>query len=118
MNMNDMIVVSVDDHIIEPPDMWDKHLPASLKDKAPRIVSRDGTDTWLYEGREMPNVALNAVVGRTPEEYGFEPVGYSQIRKGTYDLKARIDDMNADGSLATLTFPTLARILGHALQAL
>jgi len=114
MNMNDMIVVSVDDHIIEPPDMWDKHLPASLKDKAPRIVSRDGTDTWLYEGREMPNVALNAVVGRTPEEYGFEPVGYSQIRKGTYDLKARIDDMNADGILAQLTFPTMALFAGTA----
>lgn len=114
MEMNDLILISVDDHIIEPPDMWDKHLPAAYKDKAPRVVSKNGADTWVYEGREMPNVALNAVVGRPPEEYGFEPVGYSQIRKGTHSLKEHIDDMNADGILARLMYPTMALFAGAA----
>lgn len=114
MEMNDLIIVSVDDHIIEPPDMFDKHLPAAFKDKAPRVVTKDGKDSWIYEGREMPNIALNAVVGRPPEEYGFEPVGYSQIRKGTYDVKERLNDMNADGVLAQLTFPTMALFAGTA----
>lgn len=114
MNLNDMIIVSVDDHIIEPPDLFQKHLPASMKDKAPKVVSENGKDTWVYEGREMPNIALNAVVGRPPEEYGFEPIGYAQIRKGTYDPKARVDDMNADGVLAQLEFPTMALFAGTA----
>jgi predicted TIM-barrel fold metal-dependent hydrolase len=114
MEMNDLILVSVDDHLIEPPDLFEKHLPAVYRDKAPKIRSENGKDTWVYEGREMPNVALNAVVGRPPEEYGFEPIGYSQIRKGTYSLKERLDDMNVDGILAQLVFPTMALFAGSA----
>jgi predicted TIM-barrel fold metal-dependent hydrolase len=114
MEMNDMIICSVDDHIIEPPDMWEKVLPASMKDKAPKIVSINGADSWVYEGRTMPNVALNAVVGRTQEEYGFEPIGYSQIRKGTWDVHERVKDLNADGVLAELMFPTMALFAGTA----
>src|SRR5690606_35572440 len=87
---------------------------ASMHDKAPKVVSTNGSDAWVYEGREMPNIALNAVVGRPPEEYGFEPIGYSQIRKGTYDVKARVADMNADGVLAQLNFPTMALFGGTA----
>jgi predicted TIM-barrel fold metal-dependent hydrolase len=114
MKLEDMILISVDDHLIEPPDLFEKHLPASLKDKAPKVVSKDGADSWIYEGREMPNVALNAVVGRPPEEYGFEPVGYNQIRKGTWSLKEHLDDMNVDGVLARLCFPTMALFAGTA----
>lgn len=29
MNKDDMILVSVDDHIVEPPDMFRNHLPKS-----------------------------------------------------------------------------------------
>ena len=32
MNVEDMILVSVDDHVVEPPDMFDGHLPAKYKD--------------------------------------------------------------------------------------
>jgi predicted TIM-barrel fold metal-dependent hydrolase len=36
-------LISVDDHVIEPPDMFEGRLPAKLADRAPRIVeSEDG----------------------------------------------------------------------------
>jgi len=105
MQLNDMVLFSIDDHLVDPPSIFD-HVPASLKDTAPKILSRDGADVWVYEGRAMPNFALNAVVGRPPEEYGFEPTGYSQMRRATYDPKARLDDMSVDGVLATICFPT------------
>ena len=28
MRMDDMILVSIDDHMIEPPDMYERHVPA------------------------------------------------------------------------------------------
>ncbi len=28
MDMNDMILVSIDDHMVEPPDMYENHVPA------------------------------------------------------------------------------------------
>ncbi len=32
MRMNDMILVSVDDHSIEPPDMYERHLPGEIQE--------------------------------------------------------------------------------------
>ena len=38
MNKEDMILISVDDHIVEPPDMFKNHLPKKYLDEAPRLV--------------------------------------------------------------------------------
>ena len=74
MDIDDLVLVSVDDHVVEPPGLFDAHLPEKWREVAPRMVRRDdGTDVWLYEGKEIPNIGLNAVVGRPPEEYGMEP---------------------------------------------
>jgi predicted TIM-barrel fold metal-dependent hydrolase len=107
MEMNDMILISVDDHVIEPPDLFKNHLPVSMLDRAPKMATlRSGSDSWVYEGRSNPNFGLNAVVGRPLEEYGMEPASYSQIRKGTYSLKERVEDMDVNGVLASICFPT------------
>src|SRR5690606_7013413 len=118
MDMNDLILISVDDHVIEPPNLFDKHLPARYKDIAPRLVTNDkGADTWVYDGQVIPNFGLNAVVGRPPEEYGMEPTAYSQIRHGTFDGAKRVEDMNADGVLAAICFPTFPHFAGNRLIA-
>lgn len=112
MEMSDLIVVSVDDHVIEPPDLFREHMPERLLPKAPRVVSVREGDGWEFEGVRIPNFGLNAVVGRPPEEYGFEPASYSDIRRGTYDIKARVDDMNANGILGSICFPTFPTFAG------
>ena len=57
MRTEDLILVSVDDHVIEPRGMFDGRLPAKYQDKAPQLVRRpDGTDYWQYDGNEIPNV--------------------------------------------------------------
>jgi predicted TIM-barrel fold metal-dependent hydrolase len=61
---------------------------------------------WKFENRKVINVGLNAVVGRPRDEYGMEPTSYEQLRKGTYDVNARVEDMNANGLLASLNFGT------------
>ena len=87
MRTEDLILVSIDDHVVEPPDMFEQHLAPEWKDKAPRVVQQqDGTDIWMFQGQPIINLALNAVVGRLPEEYGMEPTSFSQIRPGTYNI--------------------------------
>ena len=55
MQMNDLILVSVDDHICEPPDMWQQHLSAKWKNRAPRFVTKeDGTNLWVFEANRSP----------------------------------------------------------------
>ncbi len=114
MKMEEMILVSVDDHVCEPPNMFDNHVPQKWKDKAPQLQRKeDGSDVWVFDGNQIPNVGLNAVAGRPPEEYGMEPTALSQLRKGCYDIDARIEDMNANGVLGSLCFPTVPGFTGE-----
>jgi predicted TIM-barrel fold metal-dependent hydrolase len=107
MERDDLILISVDDHIIEPPGMFAGHLPAKYAADAPRLVHReDGTDVWAFRNVTIPNVALNAVAGRPKEEYGMEPQGLDEIRPGCYDVHERVKDMNAGGILAQMNFPS------------
>src|SRR5262249_40602166 len=108
MRLEDMILISVDDHIVEPPDVFEKHLPAKYRDIAPRIERKpDGTDKWHFLDFDIPNVGLNAVAGRPPEEYGMDPTSFEELRPGTYDVKQRVLDMSANGVLGSLNFPSL-----------
>lgn len=105
MEMNDMVIISVDDHISEPPDMFDNHLSGEALASAPKFkTTAKGTNYWEYQGQKIPSIGLNAVVGRVPEEFGMEPTALEQLRKGVYDVHGRIDDMNANGIAASLNF--------------
>jgi predicted TIM-barrel fold metal-dependent hydrolase len=105
MELNNLILVSTDDHICEPPTVFDNY-NGKHKDQMPQVkTDSSGIDAWEFNGRRMPNLGLNAVVGRRPEEYGVEPCAFSQLRKGCYDVHARVEDMNANGVLGSLNFP-------------
>jgi len=111
---DDLILVSVDDHVVEPPDLFEGRLEARFADRAPKVVRKDdGSDQWVYEGTDIPNVGLNAVSGRPPEEYGVEPTSFAEIREGAYDIDKRIDDMDANGVLASLNFPSFPQFCGQ-----
>ncbi|MGA7054546.1 MAG: amidohydrolase family protein [Mycobacterium sp.] len=114
MNKEDMILISVDDHTVEPPDMFKGHLPKKYIDDAPRLVhNADGSDMWKFRDTVIPNVALNAVAGRPKEEYGLEPQGLDEIRKGCYNVDERVKDMNAGGILASICFPSFPGFAGR-----
>ena len=114
MNKDDMILISVDDHIVEPPDMFKNHLAKKYIDEAPRLVHNpDGSDTWQFRDIVIPNVALNAVAGRPKEEYGLEPQGLDEIRPGCYNVDERVKDMNAGGILGSICFPSFPGFAGR-----
>ena len=114
MKLNDMILVSVDDHVIEPPEMFDNHMTKGELDSiAPKLVEENGRNFWVFEGQKIANMGLNAVVGRPKEEYGMEPLSYNDMRKGVYSIDERIDDMNANGILSSICFPTFPTFAGN-----
>ena len=119
MQLNDLIIVSVDDHVVEPPDLFERHLPAKYADIAPRLVHKDdGTDVWSFQGFEVPNIGLNAVAGRPKEEYGIDPTSFEEIRDGCFDVEKRVLDMNANGVLGSLNFPSLPGFAGRLFASL
>jgi len=101
-------IISVDDHLIEPAHLFEGRMPQHLEDKAPRVVTLpDGRETWVYEDGLYPQVGLNAVAGRAKEEWSMEPARFDEMRRGCFDVEARIADMDLDGVYATLCFPSL-----------
>ena len=101
-------VISVDDHLIEPPDMFEGRLPAALQDGAPRVVEfENGAQAWAFEDNLYPNIGLNAVVGRPKDEWSMDPARFEEMRPGCYDIEARVLDMDRGGLWAALCFPSL-----------
>jgi predicted TIM-barrel fold metal-dependent hydrolase len=94
--------------------MFDAHIPERFRDRAPRVLTDDdGSEYWLFEGERAAYMGLNAVAGCPPEEYGLNPTRYDQMRKGCFDVGERVRDMNANGVLGSLNFPTFPHFCGQ-----
>jgi predicted TIM-barrel fold metal-dependent hydrolase len=106
-------LISVDDHVLEPPHLWVDRVPRKDRDRAPHMEYEDGLDYWVYDGNRYPSSGLSAVAGKSKEEFSPEPLPYSEMRPGCYDPTARIEDMDRAGILASLCFPTLPRFCGQ-----
>ncbi len=99
-------IVSVDDHLVEHPRVWQDRIPAQFRDEAPRIKEVNGMHLWHYDGTVFPTIGLNAVAGKPREQWGLDPVRYEDMIPGCYDPAARVKDMDLDGEQAALCFPS------------
>jgi predicted TIM-barrel fold metal-dependent hydrolase len=117
VNKDDLILISVDDHIAEPADMFDAHVPARYSDAAPRVlIEDDGVQQWYYGNLRGRNMGLNAVAGKPPEMYNIDATSYDEMRPGCFNVDERVRDMNAGGQLAGLNFPNWTGFSGQVLN--
>ena len=117
MNKDDLILISVDDHICEPADMFDAHVPDKYREYAPRVVEEGGgVIQWWYGDVRGRQLGLNAVAGKPREFFNLEPLRYEHMRAGCYDVDERVRDMNAGGVLASLNFPNFTGFSGQVLN--
>jgi predicted TIM-barrel fold metal-dependent hydrolase len=107
MKTEEMILVSIDDHVVEPRDMFERHVPARWRDQAPRIVrGDDGFERWVFVDRVAGSVGLNAVVGWPKEQWGLDPSTFAEMRPSAYDVDERVRDMDRNGVLTSMCFPS------------
>jgi predicted TIM-barrel fold metal-dependent hydrolase len=128
MNRDDAILLSIDDHLIEPPDVFERHMPAKWRDRAPRLVKGRATtakvvdlgakslsgeiDRWEFQGESIGVPGLGAVCSWPRDEWNLDPCSLSEMRPGAYDLESRVRDMDVNGVLAGLNFPTFPGFAG------
>ncbi len=105
--------ISVDDHLIEPARLWQERVPERMRDVAPRIVRDGDSEFWVYEDRQIVTTGLNAVAGKSREEFSPEPITYEDMRLGCYDPAARVADMDQGNVLASMLFPSFPRYCGQ-----
>jgi predicted TIM-barrel fold metal-dependent hydrolase len=101
-------IISVDDHLVEPPEMFEGRLPARLQSGAPRVVETEGGhEEWEFDGNRYSQPGANAVAGRRPETVTADPYRFDEMRPGCWDIDARIRDMDINGVWASLNFPSM-----------
>jgi predicted TIM-barrel fold metal-dependent hydrolase len=114
----DTKVMSADDHLIEPANLWLDHIDPAFLDRAPRIhVDENGREYWLYEDERYYTTMGSCRPLEGHPETGYPPApgtaNYDEIRPGCYDPVERLKDMDVDGVWAQLCFPNYARFAGH-----
>jgi predicted TIM-barrel fold metal-dependent hydrolase len=98
-------IVSVDDHVIEPPHTWESRLPAKLRERGPRAFDGPEGVHWEFDGERTDTAIAAACVG-VPLERRSDPFHWDSIRRGCYDPVERVRDMDEDGVVASLCFPS------------
>ena len=77
---HDYDLISVDDHIIEPPKVWSDRLPSKYLEAGPHVITKDdGTEAWEYEGEALATMGLNAVAGKPFKDFAMDPMTYSDM---------------------------------------
>ena len=112
MQIEDMVLVSIDDHVIEPANMFERHIPAKYRDDAPTYVhdTVTGNGHWVFQGLETGMSGLGAVASWPHEEWDFDPTGFPEMRPATYDADLRVRDMDANGVLGGDVLPDIRRL--------
>ena len=126
-------IISVDDHVVEPPNLWTDRLPARYLDRAPRVERDKATfrfeggvfsyekgtpegewcDWWMYDDLIYPLPKLSAAVGF--DRLDVTPITFDQIRPGAWKQKERLADMDANHMDASICYPNvLPRFCGQA----
>ena len=100
-------VISVDDHVVEPPHLFSTYMQPALRDRGPQLVENEkGHQLWEFDGNRYMQMGMNAVAGRRPDSVKLEPFRFEHMRPGCYDIEARIRDMDLGGIWAMLNFPS------------
>jgi predicted TIM-barrel fold metal-dependent hydrolase len=114
----DYRLISTDDHVIEPRDVFEGRLARRFRDRAPRVVEEDGADVWQLEGRRIPQSGLSVMAGRRYEDYSPKAARFADMRPGCFDPKERLRDMDLDGVEAEVLFPSLPGLGGQTFSEL
>jgi predicted TIM-barrel fold metal-dependent hydrolase len=129
-------IISVDDHVVEPSNVWQDRLPERFKAVGPRMERRkiaemsfvggvysyreaeageEGTwcDWWFCEDLRYPMTRVMAAAGVPRDEVTISPITMDDMRQGCWDPVARLDDMDVNWVEASLSFPTFPRFCGQ-----
>jgi predicted TIM-barrel fold metal-dependent hydrolase len=104
-------VISSDNHVMEPPDLWQSRIEPKFRERAPHTVREDDGDWWYCDGLKITTGFGfgGAQTGRRFEEPGELTTGdvFENVRPGGYIPEEQIKDMDLDGVDVSILYPTL-----------
>ena len=70
-------IISADNHLIDPRDLYVERMPKEFRDHAPRVMrGDDGGDGWSFDGKPPTRTfGLEAVAGQPDHRGDYRPTG-------------------------------------------
>ncbi len=109
--MADYRVISSDNHIIEPVDLWTSRGESKFKDRMPHVERLEEGDYWICEGVKEMSIAAGTQVGlrfEEPEKLRFGGGRTEDVPPGGYIPEEHVKDMDIDGIDVSIVYPTTA----------
>jgi predicted TIM-barrel fold metal-dependent hydrolase len=134
-------IVSVDDHVVEPPHLFENWLPSRFRGSGPQLERRHVrtvayrdrgsvsetvdepdapfADVWtLGQAQHVHRASIvlrkaDDILNPTRDNIG---VTYDEMRPGCYEPMARLSDMDLNHVQASLCFPTMPRFCGQLFE--
>ena len=108
-------VISADNHVVEPADLWTTRADAKFKDRVPKIVREEtGADWWYCDGYQVLGVELGTQAGlrfEAPEEISMHRDTFDNTRLGGYIPEEHVKDMAIDGVDMSILYPSTGLLL-------
>ena len=109
-------VISSDNHIIEPPDLWTTRADAKFKDRVPQIIREEsGADWWYCDGDKVVSVEPGTQAGvrfEAPEDLTVDDGStFDDVRLGGYIPEEHVKDMEIDGIDMSIVYPSIGLLL-------
>jgi uncharacterized protein len=118
--LESMYVVDADSHWCEPPDLFTKLAPASIRDRVPRVEEIDGQPTWVFDGEPLGVFSAGGVIARDGSKESAHRAlrewSHDQVHVGAYDPAVRLQVMDECGLDAQVIFPSTIGLGGQDLS--
>ncbi|HVM65909.1 MAG TPA: amidohydrolase family protein [Acidimicrobiales bacterium] len=102
------LVIDVDTHLTEPPDVWTSRVPSRYVERVPHMVRNDaGRDIWVVDDEHLSTVGYTAVAG-WPTPFPDAPPTLEDCLPAAYDAAARVRMMDELGIWAQVLYPNVA----------
>ena len=106
-------LISSDNHVFEPADLWTSRTESKFKDRVPHIEHLEEGDWWFCEGRKVIDLSAGTQVGvrfEEPDKLTRE-VRIEDVRPGGYIPEEHVKDMDLDGVDVSIVYPTVGLLL-------
>jgi predicted TIM-barrel fold metal-dependent hydrolase len=106
-------LISVDDHVLEHPRVWEERLSTTKwGDRIPHVERSNGADRWVVDGQTLPLTGRGSI-GALLADRAASPAHWSEVPAQAHDPAERLKAMDVDRVDVSVLYPTVAGMAGE-----
>ncbi len=117
--MSNFRIISSDNHVIEPAELWADKVDSKFRERAPHVVYSDqpggdvNGDWWFYDGYKVMSPTMGTLAGvrfEEPERINLKGK-MEDVILGGYIPEEHVKDLDIDGVDVSILYPTVGLLL-------